>query len=62
MQGHRDVVRGRGPRAKLYKGAHDFCKTGGVMFYNTLHFIAYYPALMQLGFIFSVKQSCIKKF
>ena len=25
------------------------------MFYNTLHFIAYYPALMQLGFIFSVK-------
>ena len=26
-----------------------------------LHFIAYYPALTQLGFILLVKQSCIKK-
>ena len=37
------------------------CKTGEAVFYNILHFIAYYPALTQLGFIFSVKQSCIKK-
>jgi hypothetical protein len=32
------------------------------MFYNILHFITYYLTLTQLGFIFSVKQSCIKKF
>jgi hypothetical protein len=27
------------------------------VFYNILHFIAYYPALTQLGFTFSVKLS-----
>ena len=37
------------------------CKTGEAVFYNILHFIAYYPALTQLGFILLVKQSCIKK-
>jgi hypothetical protein len=59
-QGHREVVRGY--RAKLSHGS--LChngKTGDAVFYNILHFIAYYPALTQLGFILLVKQSCIKK-
>jgi hypothetical protein len=34
-------------------------KTGEAVFYNLLHFIAYH--LAQLGFKFSVKQSCIMK-
>ena len=58
-QGHREVVRGTG---QLSHGSlcHNF-KTGDAVFYNILHFIAYYPALTQLGFILLVKQSCIKK-
>jgi hypothetical protein len=44
------------PREKPSQGALwcHICKTGEVVFYNTLHFIAHYLALMQLGFIFSV--------
>lgn len=33
-------------------------RTGEAVLYSMLHFIAYYPALVQLAFIFSVKQSC----
>jgi hypothetical protein len=39
---------------------HD-CKRGDMVSCKILHFIAYYLGLMQLGFIFSVTQSCIEK-
>jgi hypothetical protein len=47
----------RGPGLRCHN-----CKTGEAMFYNIVHFIAYYLALTQLGFICLVKQSCVKKF
>ena len=43
-----------GPGAKPPRGplwGHN-CKMGEAVFYNMLHFIAYYTSLMQLGFIF----------
>ena len=58
-QGRREVA--RDPKKNFPRGPYDviIVKQGsGVLQY--IDFIAYYPTLTQLGFIFSVKQSWIK--